>query len=145
MRMTLAVVLLGLLIPAFIGSASEGKPAQQPVKIAFSEDDFRNDQPHKTKEVTLKSGDTLIVELGSNPTTGFSWNEQAVNSDMAVLKQVHHERVSPKAKRPGAGGSQEWTFEAVKPGTATLNFSYGRPWEGGEKGTWTLKVVVKIQ
>lgn len=93
----------------------------------------------------MASHGTLTVELGSNPTTGYSWGEQTANSDPALIKQVQHRRIPPEVKRSGAGGLQTWTFETLKPGVATLNFSYGRPWEGGEKRTWTLKLVVKIE
>ena len=119
--------------------------ANEPAKVSFSEDDFRQGPAHRTNEVTLARGGKLIVSLGSNPSTGYTWEEQTKNTDPAVLKQVKHERVAAKEARPGAGGSQTWTFEALKGGSTTLDFSYGRPWSGGEKGGWTLKINVKIQ
>lgn len=135
----------GLLAPALMGVASDVKPAREAVRISFSEDDFRIGPAHKTKEIALAPGDKLTVALGSNPSTGYSWGEQATNSNPAVLKQVKHQRMNPKQPMPGAGGSESWTFEALQPGAAILNFSYGRPWEGGEKGAWTVKVTAKVQ
>ena len=44
----------------------------------------------------------------------------------------------------GAGGVETWTFKAAKNGEATLDFACGRPWQGGEKATWTLKTTAKI-
>ena len=44
----------------------------------------------------------------------------------------------------GAGVVETWIFKAAKPGKATLDFSSGRPWQGGEKVTWTLKVIATV-
>lgn len=146
MRTMLYTGLMVVVLALAVGAASTGeKPADKVAKITFSEDDFRQGPAHKAKEIALAPGEKLIVDLGSNPTTGYSWVEKPANSDSAVLKLVKHERVGPKQPRIGAGGSQVWTFEALKAGTATLVFAYSRPWEGGEKGTWTLKLTVKVQ
>ena len=146
MKMTLCIpVLAALLVFPLLGAVSESRPPRTPAKVSISQDDFRKGSAHKTQEITLASGEKLTVDLGSNPSTGYSWGEKAGNSDPAVVKQVKHERIGPKQPMPGAGGSQSWTFEAIKTGTSTLDFSYDRPWQGGEKGTWTLKLKVTVQ
>lgn len=134
---------LGLLLPVLMGCASQ--KLSPPSRLSLTEDDFRKADPHQTKQVTLKAGEQLIVELGANPTTGFSWGEKAAISDSAVVRQVQHQVVASKTTRVGAGGSQLWTFEALKPGAATLSFRYDRPWAGGEKGVWTLNVIAKVE
>ena len=137
-----------LLAPALMAASPEAAPAAavaRAANISFSEDDFRNGTAHKTNSIALAPGYKLTVDLGSNPTTGFSWGENDTNSQPLVVKQVKHERTGAKNPMPGAGGSQIWTFEALKTGTAILDFSYGRPWEGGEKGEWTLNVTVTVR
>mgnify|MGYP001384054780 CR=1 FL=1 len=98
-----------------------------------------------TENIEISSGNSLIVELGSNPTTGYEW-EEAVISDTNVISQDSHGFFAPENKgMVGSGGTDTWTFSALKAGTATITFSYGRPWEGGEKGTYTLTVNVTVK
>lgn len=137
--------IVGLLPCALTAATGGQRSVPRPAKIAFSEEDFRKGPAHKTKEITLALGDKLMIDLGSNPSTGYSWDEKPENTDPAVLKQVQHERKGAPKNIPGAGGSQSWIFQALKSGTTALHFSYSRPWEGGEKGIWTLKVTVKVQ
>ena len=98
----------------------------------------------------LVPGDTLVIHLGSNRTTGYRWAEKPASSSPEVLKQEKYEYTRPGGKgqngQPliGAGGVETWTFQAGKTGKATLDFSYGRPWQGGEKAAWTLKVTVTV-
>jgi len=113
--------------------------------VNVSCDDFGN-QPQISKQMAVTAGNTFTVTLCSNATTGFQWSESAVISDPTVVQQTGHEFVSPeKTGLVGAPGNEVWTFKALKKGTSTITMEYSRPWEGGEKGTWTfnLSVVVK--
>ena len=98
------------------------------------------------KAVTLTAGQTLIVRLASNPTTGYEWQLQS--ADAAVIKPVGEAGFTP-APAPtgmvGTGGIAEWRFEAVGEGTTTLTLSYQRPWEQNAtpEQTFTLTVTVK--
>jgi len=54
--------------------------------------------------------------------------------------------VSPENKGlVGAPGEEVWTFKALKKGTSTIALEYSRPWEGGEKGEWTLNLTVIVK
>ncbi len=148
MKLHAAYLIMGLLVPS--AWSADQKPTGKPITITISEDDFRRNNAHPSKEVTLAPGDTLVIELGSNPTTGYRWTEKPANSSPKVLKQAKHEYIQRGGKDPngkpilGAGGVETWIFRAAKSGKVTLGFSYGRPWQGGEKGTWTLKVSAKV-
>jgi len=96
--------------------------------------------------VAAAAGDSFTVTLCSNATTGFKWSESAKISDPAVVQQIGHEFVSPKAKGVvGAAGKEVWTFKALKKGTSTISLEYSRPWEGGEKGEWTFNLTVVVK
>ena len=119
------------------------------VSVEVSCDDFMK-QHHISKEVEVAAGDSFTVTLCSNPTTGFEWLESAQISDQTILRQMGHKFIAPegegdKPPAPGTAGKEVWTFKALKKGTSTISLEYSRPWEGGEKGTWTfyLTVVVK--
>ena len=81
--------------------------------------------------VTVNVGDSLIVALDSNPTTGFEW--ALVNiSDTSVIQKVHDEYIAPEPTSSplvGQPGEELWTFQPLKAGSATIEMMYARPWE----------------
>ena len=105
----------------------------------------RVDASDSGKEVQVRVGGELIVDLESNATTGFQWQVAEI-SDQTVLGEVSNVYNAPEAGAPlGAGGIERWTFKGLKKGTARLSMEYNQPWQGGEKAaeTFTLTVVVK--
>ena len=104
---------------------------------------FEKEQ-HVTDEFELQAGKLVTVILCSNPTTGFKWKEEAQVSDTSVLEQVKHEYIAPSGNKVGAAGTEKFTFQALKQGTATVSLEYGRDWEGGEKAEWTCTLTVNV-
>ncbi len=144
--MKLKLILMIFAVVALSLSLLACSPTKQ-VSLEISCDDFMKDQ-HFTWEVEVNAGDSIIVTLCSNPTTGFQWSESAQISDQTVLEQVDHKFVSPESKPPpppGTPGQEIWTFKALKKGTSTVSMEYSRPWEGGEKGEWTFIATVVVK
>lgn len=78
--------------------------------------------------LTLQRGQTLIVSLPSNPTTGNRWNLRDVSTEQ--LKSLGPEVFSsPKTDLIGGDGQSTWRFEADKAGSGRLYLTYQRPWE----------------
>jgi Chagasin family peptidase inhibitor I42 len=50
-------------------------------------------------DVETRAGDTLVVRLGENPTTGYQWAIETLNADAVVLQSVEYLR---------AGGGWRW-------------------------------------
>ena len=120
-------------------------PKQASVEVSC--DDFMKLQ-HISKEVQVPAGDSFTVTLCSNPTTGFQWSESAQIDDQTVLQQIDHKFVSPESEPPpppGTPGQEVWTFQTLKKGKTTVSMEYSRPWEGGEKGTWTFVLTVTVK
>lgn len=126
------------------GGAVNPGPTPEGSQVSISSADFSG-QNHVTKQITLSRGGRLAVDLDSNPSTGFAWGQQPINTDASVLKQLSHGSQGPKVVMPGAGGTEVWTFEAVQPGVTTLVFSYSQGWTGGQKGAKTLTVNVTVR
>ena len=103
------------------------------------------EKPDHIDEIEIPVGDTFILKLGSNMTTGFQWGEEAVISNGDILKQTGYEFTEPDTGTVGAAGQEIWKFEALKKGTTKVSMSYDRPWEGGEKGEWTYEVTVTVK
>ena len=118
--------------------------ASNEASLEISCDDFTENQ-HISKEVAVVIDGTVKVTLCSNPSTGFSWSENAEVSNPTVLEQTDHQFISPEKDMPGAAGKEVWTFEALKEGVSTITLEYSRPWEEGEKGEWTFNLTVTVK
>jgi predicted secreted protein len=117
---------------------------QESKTIELTIDDFMTEN-NIVKNIELIRPGSLIVRLGSNPTTGYEWGEAEINAP-AVVAQASREFVGPEdTGMVGAGGTEVWVFNAQTTGTTTIKMSYSRPWEGGEKDTFTLTINVTVK
>jgi inhibitor of cysteine peptidase len=98
-------------------------------------------------QVEVEEGQTLIITLESNPTTGFRWEVARV--DASVLQQQGEaEYNASDSKEPplvGAGGTETLRFKAMKAGQTTLELIYHRSWEKDVEPleTFSIQVVVR--
>jgi len=147
-RITILIV-ISVLIISFLACAPAATtpvppPVPEPVSVTVTCDQF-SQNAHIVQDVTVAPGALITITLCSNPSTGFSWGEQAQISNKEVLKQTSHKTVAAGTNMPGAPGNQVWTFEALAAGASTASFSYSRPWEGGEKNVQTFKLNVSVK
>ena len=139
----LAAAMTASSLTGCMGNSDPPISGPQTTTIEVSYDDLLN-QKHITRKLTLNIGDTLQVSLGSNPSTGFVWAPDMQITNPAVLAQTGHEVLAPTTDRPGAPAREVWAIQAMAPGRTTLSTSYGRPWPGGEKDTWTFAADVTV-
>lgn len=141
-----AIVAMVLVAALFTAAGCAGRPtASADATVDIGADEFAQTN-HASEDIQIAPGGILTVTLGSNPTTGFSWGDTAEIADARILKQTSYELVGPDDTNVvGAGGDEVWTFAAIDRGTTTVSFAYSRPWEGGEKGVWTLDLTVTVQ
>ena len=115
-------------------------PTSTPQEVWVTENDSEG-------EVTVAVGDTLVVALDSNPTTGFSW--ALVNiSDTAVLLNVSSEYIphpTPEGEpMTGSGGEEIWSFAALAAGSADIAMQYAQPWQPEQPAaTFNIRVTVE--
>ncbi|HEY86632.1 MAG TPA: protease inhibitor I42 family protein [Dehalococcoidia bacterium] len=141
--MKLKIIITSILIPTLIllgGCAIASSAA----KVEISCDQFQ-DSHHSRNEIELGVGDTVTIDLCSNPTTGFQWEENPDISDSTILEQASHEFIPAGTDVPGQAGREVWVFKTLKKGVSTVSFKYSRPWEGGEKGEWTYTLTVTVK
>ena len=148
-KILVAIALLLALISAVAcnaaGAGTADKNNQGVKEVAITTSDTFDQNQYIQKEVEIAKGNTLVVTLFSNGTTGFSWDENAQIADTGIVQQLKHQYIGAETDIPGAPGVEEWTFEAVNTGTTTVHLEYGRPWEGGEKGVWTFDLTVTVK
>lgn len=95
--------------------------------------------------LVLDRGQTLILSLPSNPTTGYRW---VVTDDAAPqLESLGPEVYSnPKVETLiGADGQSTWRFKAATEGDATLRLAYKRPWESDSPPSQSVECALRIQ
>ncbi|MFC2016836.1 protease inhibitor I42 family protein [Chloroflexota bacterium] len=73
----------------------------------------------------------FVIALGSNPTTGYSWQ---VSYDKTMLEFIGGESTYEVGKDAeqgvvGAGGVEYFRFEALKIGETEITLVYKQPWE----------------
>ncbi len=106
-----------------------------PKQVTISEDD-------NGRIISLNTGDTLVVVLNSNPSTGYSWEVRL--PAMGVLEQIGEARYSSGGNMPGSGGTVTMRFRAVRWGWADLLLVYRRPFENtGPVETFAVTVSVR--
>ncbi len=96
------------------------------------------------RAITLSHGDTLVLSLTSNRSTGYNW--RVVRDDRAHLRPLG----TPKYERRsesllGGGGYQLFRFVAENPGTASLTLNYERPWEKDVPPAKTYQLTVNVE
>ena len=88
------------------------------------------------EEITARAGETFVIELEGNPTTGYQW-ELAEGDE-------HFRLVEKNYAQPGSGiGSatrERFVIEATKTGSTTLTFKHKRPWETEVLDTKTFRL-----
>lgn len=114
-------------------SADNNTASFEPVTSVYTED-------NNTSTIRALKGDTLVISLKENPTTGYSWNVSASPG----LSLVDDEYVQDPAAEGavGAGGVHNWTFEVAEEGIQNISAVYKRPWEDitGSEETFELTV-----
>ena len=101
------------------------------------------DEADNQGEVVLNVGDTLLLSLESNPTTGYGW--QIAQIDQSILREAGHEYEAESSDLVGSGGREIWRFDALAAGSTTLQLEYTRSWEEGvePEKTFSIRVVVR--
>jgi len=98
-----------------------------------------------SQPINTAAGKAFVIELESNPTTGYSWG---ADFDGKMLSQVSKEYSSPisLSGMVGTGGTDKFVFEALAAGTTELKFKYYRSFEPPTIApirTKTFRVIIK--
>lgn len=87
------------------------------------------------KTIDIGVDQEFIIALGSNPTTGYSWQ---ASYDETMLELVGGEPTYEADETDedivGAGGVESFQFRALKAGETEITLTYKQDWEGGEVG-----------
>ena len=80
---------------------------------------------------TIDSGvnQEFVIALGSNPTTGYSWQESHDENIVELVEKTYKPGKEAKQGLVGAGGVEYFRFKTLKTGETEITLVYKRPWE----------------
>ena len=91
------------------------------------------------KEISARAGETFIVELEGNPTTGYQWELSESDEQFRMVEKDYGQ--------PGAGigaaTKERFVIKALEPGSTEMIFKYKRPWETEVLETKTFRLRIK--
>lgn len=88
----------------------------------------------RTQNIEIQAGQNFIIELKSNPSTGYSWqvaneiDEQVIELVSSEYKANSNKSADSNMPMVGAGGKDRWVFKGLTEGTAQIKLGYVRPW-----------------
>ena len=81
------------------------------------------------QEINIDVGQEFVIALGSNQTTGYSWQESYDETMLELVQQSYEEEAEEGLV--GAGGIEYFRFKGLKAGETNITLTYEQPWEGG--------------
>lgn len=100
------------------------------------------------RPVDVKVGDTVVVRLDANRTTGYNWLLPEGYQAEKVLLPLHptsrYDTNINGFYAMGVGGVEIWEFQAVNAGNVSLMLEYRRSFEPGIKPLKTLVFPVRV-
>ena len=79
--------------------------------------------------ITIGANQEFIIVLGSNPTTGYNWQESYDEALLELVEKTYEPGEKAKQGAVGAGGVEYFRFKALKTGNTEITLVYKRPWE----------------
>jgi inhibitor of cysteine peptidase len=99
---------------------------------------------NNNSQIIIQKGNIMIVELLTNPGTGYSW--QIIKNNPDQLKPLGNSILEPlESEAPGASENQVFRFLAQNLGSTMLELHYLRPWERNLPPLKTYKINVQIR
>jgi len=71
----------------------------------------------------------FVIALGSNPTTGYSWQESHDENVLELVETKYEPTKEVEQGKVGAGGVEYFRFRALKKGNTEITLVYKRAWE----------------
>jgi inhibitor of cysteine peptidase len=90
----------------------------------------------KDKLIKTKIGEIFTIELESNPTTGYQWQESFDETKVKLLEK----KTNLTSKLIGAATTEVFTFQPIAEGNAKIKLDYKRSWESEKLESLEIKV-----
>jgi predicted secreted protein len=115
---------------------------QQPTQPQFQTTDNSYTASNNGDDVDVDEGETIGIILESNASTGYLWQLDTDELDDDVVSKVSSQYYQGGTLL-GAGGYEQWIFEAEEPGETTIRLEYKRSGETSAASTFEIDVTVE--
>lgn len=135
-------IIMGLAILSVLFAICPPAPATDKPKDA---DVIKITAADEGKTIKAPLGKKLEIHLAGNPTTGFQWQIGKIKGK-AIKAEGKATYVPDKYDPPrmGSGGIFIFPLAAVKPGKASIELKYIRPWEKDVPPNKIFKVNIEV-
>jgi len=96
------------------------------------------------KEITVKVGDVIHIELERFGGTGYDWHIDKPSGECLELISERTDTAATDKAIVGAPVTKEWELRAINKGDTEVVLRLYRAWEGKEKAIDLFKIRVKI-
>ena len=79
--------------------------------------------------ISIGVNQEFVIALGSNPTTGYSWQESYDETVLELAEKTYKPGEEAEQDVVGAGGVEYFRFKTLKTGETEITLVYKRPWE----------------
>ena len=100
-------------------------------------------QADRGKTFTVRRGDRIAINLAENPSTGYEWAIDKIDSQAMELEDS--EFFLPENAGIGGGGERIFTFRTKARGITRLQLKEWRPWEGDRSIIQRFEVTFQIK
>lgn len=100
------------------------------------------DEIQNQKSFNLKTGEELVFQLTTNPTTGYDW-ETTLPDDCSVEIVDESTKSENKTNQVGAPSIKTYKIKGLNAGECSIRFDYKRNWEDTIDKTKEIKFIVK--
>lgn len=104
---------------------------------------FTLDASKDISRLEVKPGDTIVIDLEENVSTGYSWALDDV--PQPLMRVTEDSQTGGPGGRMGSPGHRRIAISAIGPGEAEIRAFLRRPWEKDQPPaqTFTVRVVVR--
>ncbi len=95
------------------------------------------------KEITVRNGDTIRIELEASGGAGFTWEAEDLDKECLELVKEETKNIS-EGGLVGTPITRIWQLRARKAGETVITLYYYRAWEGKEKAVDKFEIRLKI-
>jgi inhibitor of cysteine peptidase len=94
------------------------------------------------KDVDAHVGDTIVLRLPENPTTGYRWAFDDLDTAAVGAQEGDHTRSSEAV---GSGGEKTWSLTPTAPGATPVKLKLWRHWEGDSSVKKRFSVTLSVK
>lgn len=111
---------------------------------ANAENKLELTQQDNGREITVKIGDIIQIELKSFGSAGYMWKFDNFNTNYLELLQEETKRTTKERGITGAPVFKIWKLKAKKKGNITISLYYYRGWESkhNAKDSFTIQLTI---